>query len=926
MPICKVDQVYDDFKHDFFPGENILVILGDDGNREPGLIRGKTRFPEVLRPDGSVHRPACVRYDVSLNNRPDEQKPVDTERLVRERKTFTKQRLRSFFRRTIDHEGWAGAPWCVKPQVAGQYQINCEIPPHLTQENQALRRKVNLALKKSSDFEGQSLLNFHSGLPLLKPKGLNGKRWSQDYARLSEEYQRALAANPELSSLSQAAQQQQFQQFVSDPNGFPLVNRLPNLAVKSQHKPPPPPPPPKYPIEDLELTPIRDKPTRPALRFLSTDTTPTKQVSDESGNAIMMRSVGPLLETWDTLNVYCEVFQLDSFTFDDFVEALQLQDDVYQCQLLVEVHCAVLMKLVNDVNDKNGSVQISLPEPNLPASEESSIANDSAPSSPMSETDAKPSARTTRSSLAKTEAAELKNARKAGQALTVHRATEMDQSTRPYDWKTRLRRRDFSDGNWVYIIVGLLNQLSNNPRRRSDCDAVLSKLAPLDEEPTVQTAILQYTMLDINTRVKILELLCMLSLDTKAIRSYMEDCTNNMTEHRKERIDFQRKRKAALEDLRLLHEERKVLQPESKTASPVPALDGHPETDGFSDSKMLVDTDDDVDADDDGDVVMDTEDEEPHQGRSLRRANDRAAQRKQRLEEEKLRKERIQAEKAKKPSKQEKRYEKVLKLIEEAKDQIREYEEEMLVAENDLREADCPRTRVLGKDRFWNRYYWFERNAMPYAGLPTSSTAFAGYANGRLWVQGPDEIERQGFIDLCKEENDQYHRAFRMTVPQRKLIEEGDTHVFHAREWGFYDEPDQLDQLIGWLDSHGVREIKLRKELQAQRDKISQYMVARKDFLESNGGKKSENGEPASRVSTRTKSYVAPAATHRCFTWSNSTAERENGHIHSEPKAAATTRKQAKAAKKFVEDEGRQTRATNRQGKPLTRQGSRYIF
>ncbi|KAL8841462.1 MAG: hypothetical protein Q9170_000925 [Blastenia crenularia] len=374
-----------------------------------------------------------------------------------------------------------------------------------------------------------------------------------------------------------------------------------------------------------------------------------------------------------------------------------------------------------------------------------------------------------------------------------------------------------------------------------------------------------------------------------------------------------------MEDLRLLHEERKTLRPESRNASPIPELEE------LQDSKMAGGSEGEVDGENDEEAVMDSEEEAPHQGRALRRANDRAAQRQKRMEEEKLRKERAQAEKAKKPSKQEKQHEKVLKNIEEAKEQIREYEEEVVVIENDLREADCPRTRVLGKDRFWNRYYWFERNAMPYAGLPDSSTAFAGYANGRLWVQGPDDRERLGFIELCDSENAQYYKAFMMTVPERKMIEEGETHCFNARQWGYYDDPDELDQLIGWLDNHGVRELKLRKELQAQRDKISIYMTKRKEFLESSQVKKLENGE-GTRISTRTKTYNEPSSKHRCFAWTNLTAERENGHIHSEPKPPATNRKQAKAAKKAVEEEGRQTRATNRQGKPLTRQGSRYAF
>ncbi|KAI4107200.1 MAG: hypothetical protein L6R37_001777 [Teloschistes peruensis] len=914
-----MDRVFEEFKHDFYPGENVIVTY-PDGNRSSGVLREKSKLPELRRPDDTVERPALVQYFVCLNHRPDLPEVVDPSRLTRERKTFTKQRLRSFLKKTIDHEAWSGAPWCIKPKIAEQYHISGEVPQHLTYENQMLQRKMNLALKKNNEFEGQ-LMSFHPTLPPLKPKGAKTKRWSQDVARLTDEYQRALAVNPELSRLSQANQQQHMEQFLKDSNGFTLLNGFLPLAAKGQPKPPPPPPPPKWPIEDLELTPIQNKPTRPALKFLSVDTPACEHVSDEPSNGLLMRSVGPLLETWDTLNVYCEVYQLDSFTFDDYMEALQLTDDTYQCQLLVEIHCAVLKKLVNDVNDKNGQIQVSLPESNSPPSEDSSLAEDSTVPSPTPEPEVKPSGRTTRSSLAKSEAAELRNAQKSPSGdVKMHCAREMEQSTRSYDWKARLRKRDFGEGKWVYIIVGLLYQLSSDPRRRKGCDEVLCKLAPPDQEATIETAISQYPLMDINTRVKILEILCMLSLETKAIRDYMEDCNNNMTDFRKERIDMQRKRKAAMEDLRVLHEERKALRPESRTASPILELEE------LNDSKMAVDTEDEIEAETGGDDPMDTEDEEPHQGRSLRRANDRATQRKQRLEEEKLKKERALAEKAKKPSKQEKQYEKVLKKIEEAKAQIREYEEEVLVIENDLREADCPRTRVLGKDRFWNRYYWFERNAMPYGGLPDSSTAFAGYANGRLWVQGPDEMERSGFIELCVAENRQYHNAFRMTVPERKMIEEGETHVFDAWQWGYYHEPDQLDQLIAWLDTHGVREAKLRKELQAQRDKIATYMIKRKEFLESSEDKKSENGEPTSRVSTRTKSYVDPATVRRCFAWKNLTAERENGHIHSEARPSANTRKQAKGAKKVVEEESRQTRATNRQGKPLTRQGTRYTF
>ena len=364
--------------------------------------------------------------------------------------------------------------------------------------------------------------------------------------------------------------------------------------------------------------------------------------------------------------------------------------------------------------------------------------------------------------------------------------------------------------------------------------------------------------------------------------------------------------------MQVLHEERKALQPEDK--SPIPELEELEELEGSKINEV----------EDEEEAAIETEDEEPIRGRSLRRANDRAVERKRKLEEERERKEKAEAEKAKKPTKQARQLEKVLRKIEDMKKEIKRCEQEITTFDSDLRENDCPRTRVLGKDRFWNRYYWMERNAMPYGGLPNSSTADAGYANGRIWVQGPDDLERIGFIELADNENAQYRRAFNMDVPERKLIEEGPTHTFTAYQWGYYDNPDQLDKLIDWLDTRGVREVKLRKELQAQRVKIITHMEKRREYLENADEKKLEHAEPVPRVSTRTKTYVDPTG-HRCLAWRNLMAMKDNGYIHSNP-TARKAQNNRNMKKVLVEDEGRQTRASNRSGKPLTRQGTRYDF
>jgi hypothetical protein len=110
-------------------------------------------------------------------------------------------------------------------------------------------------------------------------------------------------------------------------------------------------------------------------------------------------------------------------------------------------------------------------------------------------------------------------------------------------WIDRLRKRDFKNGGWEVIMVGLLYQLSKNPRQLAACEPLLKELAPLTMEPTKETARVCYAKLDVNLRIEALQIVCMLTASTKAIRGYMEDCSDQMTLLRKEKIQWQRDRK-----------------------------------------------------------------------------------------------------------------------------------------------------------------------------------------------------------------------------------------------------------------------------------------------------------------------------------------------------------------------------------------------
>ncbi|GFF58126.1 imitation switch two complex protein 1 [Aspergillus udagawae] len=896
-----VDEIYEEFKQDFYPGEPVLILL-EDNTRLHGVIRDKANFAEQRFPDGTLKTPAYATYLVKVLDRPNEEALLDQDHITRDRKTFTKQMLRAFIKNNVTRESWNGAPWLVKPSIAEEYKIPTDVPKHLQYGARVAEKKA----QKKADQEG--FFGFFSSqqLPELKPaaKGQKNKLSPQDLVRSKEaqylEYQRSLNGNPTfvVSHKNPNAPSRHLKlQEEKKPQPVPTV------IVKTEPPKPPTPPPIKYPIEDLEIPPDREKKKqRPPLKFLAADENDDPDDEELLHDKIEMQSVGLLLETWNTLNVYCEVFQLDSFTFDDFLQAMRFSSDEVECELFVEIHCAVLKKLVNAENDDEGAVQVSLPDlPDVESDDsEAEEEDEEEEKEPSPEPEPVVTRMTTRSSLAKAEAENLKAQanRSNSEDIKVHRAAEVFGD---YGWIERLRKRDFRHGGWQMVMVGLLHQLSARPRMEKACNDILKHLAPLDAEPTQETVQSQYAILNVNLRVQALQIICMLSLETKAIRNYLEECSNQMTEFRKEKIEYQRARKVALEELRRLHQERKALQPEQeKSPSPVPELEA------LEDSKMSG-------VDGDSEQVMDTEDDDAPQQRSLRGGLDRILERKRKQEEERERKEQL----AKQP-KGSKQYQRVLKKIDDQKATIEKLEKKIEVVDNDLREADCPRTRCLGKDRFCNRYWWFERNAMPYGGMPNSSTAEAHYANGRLWVQGPDEMERVGFIDVPDDQRKQYQKEFHTTPAERKKNEEGPTRLSAAHEWGYYDDPDAIDKLIDWLDSRGNRESRLRKELQLQRDHIAKYMKCRKEYLEQTAERAESEELQTKRMTTRNKTYVDDHK-HRCLKWRNTTALSENGHLHVD---ASRPSKRAKR----VTDEPKEIKATNRQGRPLTRQGTRYNF
>jgi hypothetical protein len=498
-----------------------------------------------MGPNG-VERKAFSRYFVRLINRPHEEALVDDEHIVRDRKAFTKQMLRSFLKHCLTREAWTGAPWLVKDEYAREYRIDTDVPPHLRQGHKLAEKKASIAAARKGEQEG--MLSFWAGspmqrLPELKPalKGQKVKFSAQEqevYRQENmQEYHRAMNGNPTFV-VSNGTKPPKGGHFVQETN-FP---GLQSIAARS---PPPkvvPPPPVKYPIDDLDVAPIRDGTHRPALNFMSEDTpVDLEDNASGAGSGIKMESVQSLMETWLMLNVFCDGFVLDSFTFDDYIEAIRFTSDDVECELFNEVHCAVLKLFVNSENNQNGKINISLPE--IEEEESETSHHTSAVPTPSPEPQVKPKGMRTRSSLIHSESVDdipEKSPSDTAEAK-IHRAAELFDD---YGWVERLRKRDFSDGGWQMIMVGLLHQLSIEARQKQKIEEILAHLVPLDAAPTQFTVQTQYRSLDFNLRVRALEIICMLTMETEPIRVYLLDAQTTMTDLRKAKIEHQRNRKA----------------------------------------------------------------------------------------------------------------------------------------------------------------------------------------------------------------------------------------------------------------------------------------------------------------------------------------------------------------------------------------------
>lgn len=561
-----VNTVHDKFNETYFPGEQIHI------SRSTGeSLEGKIREKTVLA--GGI-----PRYTVSLSQSKNsfEDIEVEGEQIRRERRNFNKQLIRSFLRDSLTKEPWHGSPWCVKPALTIKYGLPTAVPGHLqhsaitekrkqeAQQKKALQQQSKEAHKSmgiitdfrqypSSKKNGPAPPHMPSGPGVMQPvwsskpgaKAKNHKFMPKANVAVAERqfiqfsdgldlrmshFAPGSNGEPELLVIGQDG-------LLHYPNGTIFQNTSMVILTNEEEKSHPQMV--KWPIEDLEV-PIKPYHIeRPALKTY-TDLAIAGLMDDGDcpTGKFDITSTGPLLEVWNTLNVHSEVFVLDSFTFDDFVQALRFSSPVHTCELLAEAHCAVLKQFV----DEDGKLLIDLPhlqedsESSLDSEEENASSLDKEESP---EPEIQPLRRATRASLRKEEIAAVKDKSPTPNPY-AHRGEEYHAQA---PWLERCKDRDFARNAWIGVLAGFLYHLSLAPHMKTRCEEILCELLPHDEEPTDDVVVENYRLLDANLRLQALQIITRMTINTLAIREQLDRMNQEMTDLRKKKIDHQRARK-----------------------------------------------------------------------------------------------------------------------------------------------------------------------------------------------------------------------------------------------------------------------------------------------------------------------------------------------------------------------------------------------
>ncbi|CAO3618011.1 unnamed protein product [Mucor fragilis] len=805
-----------------------------DGANVPRQPNGRLRFPDAFLHPTPEQQPAShpdttsvptehastsqdreefvteYRYKVQLmdeEGRPLEKltRIVEGSTFIRDRQLFNRYNIQCFIRDCCYRENYVYSPWLIKPTTASMYGIETPLPSYLEKfQNQVFdipskRRKIITSNHYKTPDEKEAEKQARREETLLHK------------AKLKEERDRL------------------------------RIERKKQAAVK-------------YPVEDLDLPIYRKDPNN---NWALIDMSPRKYVSKDgiipypSGG----RSERPIphhdsnipaelfdtfLSTWAFLTVFAEPLKLTAYSVDEFEKALFHETHQPKATVLVEYNACLLNVIIKERKDNTSNEII-----NGDASE--SYLESLEKSDDESDDEHEGNSKQTGSKL-KPESSQLPKIERGWR--------DKDHLRFAQKWDSKELRANYERRGWETTLIGCINDIAT-PELLPSIDDLLRHLNPKLNSSAADRE-KQYPTLSIKQKLDILEFLVHVVNESAIIKNYMEYCQDQLTDFRKHKVELNKESKA-LAAKRIEMDKRDKLEKSE---------DNNEEDEGEESASENSDN-----SNEDSDTESDSS--ETRLGNRKRRKMSRQEKLKQKqkarqemeIQRKKQYAEQRQIAKVKNQEQRSRMNER--RKLEEDERVIKRKEDHI---EKNMRRYMTLRIRPLGRDRFNNRYIYLDN-------VGVSNT----YGTGRLYVSSPTDIDIQMMMERDFAGSDLPDRAwgyggghwFIIKLMQEQGFAEEtewlDKRVHELKTsqpseyrgwWKYYSEPEEIEQLLSWLNPKGVREQKLKAELLKQQPNILDSFRKRTNALAKEASPAPEEAAqdtppPPPKRSTRSKSSAA---------------------------------------------------------------------
>ncbi|KAI8365402.1 uncharacterized protein BYT42DRAFT_618771 [Radiomyces spectabilis] len=740
-----------------------------------------------------------VRYRVQLIDKygqplEDFARIVEAHEIKRDKRSFCRFLIQRFIRECALKDSYVGAPWLIKPNVAQEYGISTTLPPHLQEAQDLAYAKARKRKAVKTPDEKEAEKRARKEETLLQK------------ARRKEEKERQREERRKQSAIKYPIEDLDLPIYRKDPNiNWTLIDLSPN----------------KYPIDHVHIPyPSGGRPARPPPHKLS---------------CLPHDLFEQFLAIWTFLSVFSKPLKLTPFSIDEFERGLFHNQHQPKPTVIVESYACLLNVIIRERIDEtanetiNGEVVEDFLD-NLEQQEDSD--NGSQDSSDDNQ------------------------ALKRLQQLGVERGWRDQEQLRIIkDWDDKEIRSSHDRRGWETKLIGCLNDVAT-PDIMPGLDAILAHLVPRQPSTAAERE-KQFPTLTLQQKLAILGFLVDVVNESNLIKEYMEQCQEQLTEFRRQKVELNKESKQLIAR-RIQLDRRDRLDDADKESEEDEDEDESSEENETSESS----SDDESNDESSGDISS------RRRGRGALSRQEKVKQKQKEREELEAMRKRMyekQREAARARNLELKQKAEDRRKLEEEEKALRKKEEDL---ERDMRRYTSLRIKLLGRDRFYNRYFFFDN-------ICHTDT----YGTGRLYIQSPSDVDIQMMMerDYATDLPDQpWGRGggcqFTLELMkaqglqdesqwlERRMLELSGKKEHDPSSdqgwWCYYSEPDEIQALLAWLNPKGHREFKLKNEILKQQTNIMESLKKRAEMLsrsESSSkrvtrGKTSSSKEPDSTL------------------------------------------------------------------------------